>query len=381
MQNIALVGTTADAKLGFRAELIKDFVAQGHKVYAFAGDYSEKTRNAIIALGAVPVNYPVSRFGLNPLQDCYTLLALTRLFRKYRIDISYCYFAKPVIFGTLAAKLAGVPKRVAKIEGLGRIFTIPCQGDTRRAKCLRWMQTQLYRLALPLCDTVFVLNPDDERDLIRANNIKVKRCINLGGIGINLMQYQPFTPRGNLKFIFVGRLLAEKGIGYFIQAAAQLRAQGAAADFIVLGEPDDAPGAINRSQLQQLVEQGIIFYPGRVANVSEYLRQSHVFVLPSYYREGVPRSTQEAMAAGLAIITTDVPGCRETVSNNENGFLVPAHDVTALVDAMLKLVQSPALAEQMGRRSRQLAEQKYDVRKINRIIIEALALEHRQQHG
>jgi len=112
-----------------------------------------------------------------------------------------------------------------------------------------------------------------------------------------------------------------------------------------------------------------------VLNVAEYLKQSHVFVLPSYYREGVPRSTQEAMAAGLAVITTNVPGCRETVIDNENGLLVPPHDVDALVAAMQKLVTFPALTEQMGRRSRALAEQKYDVRKINAIVINALAPE------
>ncbi len=378
MQHIALVGTTADAKLGFRAELIKDLVAQGHKVFAFAGDYTDRTRQAISALGAIPVSYPISRFGMNPLQDCYTLLQLIRLYKKHRIDLSFCYFAKPVIFGSLAARLAGVPRRVAKIEGLGRIFTVPASGDTNRAKLLRWVQTQLYRLALPCCDTVFVLNPDDERDLIRANNIRVPRCINLGGIGINLTDYQPFTPTGSLRFIFVGRLLAEKGIGYFIDAATILRQQGAAAEFVVLGEPDNSPGAINRTQLLQLVEQGIISYPGRVRNVAEYLRQSHVFVLPSYYREGVPRSTQEAMASGLAIITTNVPGCRETVIHNDNGLLVPPHDVHALVAAMQQLISQPGLAEQMGRCSRKLAEQKYDVRKINQTIIQALSLENSQ---
>lgn len=380
MQHIALVGTTADAKLGFRAELIKDFVAQGHKVFAFAGDYTDKTRTAIAALGAVPVSYRISRFGMNPLQDCFTLFQLAWLFKKHRIDLSFCYFAKPVIFGSLAAKLAGVPQRVAKIEGLGRIFTIPASGDTRRAKSLRWFQTQLYRLALPCCETIFVLNPDDEQDLIRRNNINVKRCINLGGIGINLSDYQPFTPNTNTRFIFVGRLLAEKGIGYFIEAATILRQQGAAAEFVVLGEPDNSPGAINRAQLQQLVERGIIFYPGRVGNVSEYLKQSHVFVLPSYYREGVPRSTQEAMAAGLAIITTDAPGCRETVVNNENGVLVPPHDVPALIAAMQRLISHPGLTEKMGRRSRALAEEKYDVHKINNIIMCALELDRPNKH-
>ncbi|MBZ9610305.1 glycosyltransferase family 4 protein [Rheinheimera maricola] len=380
MQHIALVGTTADAKLGFRAELIKDLVAQGHKVFAFAGDYTDKTRAAISALGAQPVSYSVSRFGINPIQDCYTLLQLVRLFKQHRIDMSFCYFAKPVIFGSLAAKLAGVPYRVAKIEGLGRIFTVPASGDTLRARILRWVQTQLYRLALPACHTVFVLNPDDEQDLITANNIKVKRCINLGGIGINLEQYQPFTASGKIKFIFVGRLLPEKGIGYFIQAATLLRQQGAPAEFVVLGEPDNSPGAINRAQLQKLVEQGIIYYPGRVGNVSEYLRQSHVFVLPSYYREGVPRSTQEAMAAGLAIITTNVPGCRETVSHKDNGLLVPPHDVAALVAAMQQLIQQPGLAEQMGQRSRTMAEKKYDVRKINHTILQALSLHTKQKH-
>jgi glycosyltransferase involved in cell wall biosynthesis len=374
IERIAVVGTMATVILGFRGELIKAMVGAGHEVYAFANDYTAETEAEVRSLGAVPVRYSLGRFSLNPLAELYSCWQLYRLFTRLNISVTFCYFAKPVIYGTLAAKAAKVPLRVAKIEGLGRAFTIPATGDTLKAKLIRWIQISLYRLSLAHTHHVFLLNPDDNADLIQRYRICCGQITQLGGIGVNLAHYpRTCAPQATLRFIFVGRLLAEKGIGYFLQAAKGIKALHPQTEFVVLGEPDGKNG-VSRSELMHFVEAGIIIYPGRVKDVLPHLQQSSVFVLPSYYREGVPRSTQEAMAVGRAIITTDMPGCRETVQHNLNGFLVPAHNQQALEHAMLQFIQQPGLVGVMGEQSYLLAQQRFDASIINQKIMQILQL-------
>jgi glycosyltransferase involved in cell wall biosynthesis len=211
--------------------------------------------------------------------------------------------------------------------------------------------------------------------LIDHYQIKSGEITQLDGIGVNL-QYYPRATQPALdviRFIFVGRLLTEKGIYYFLQAAVALKALYPKVEFVILGEPDGKYG-ISRSELLKYVEKGIVVYPGKVKNVVPFLQQSSVFVLPSFYREGVPRSTQEAMAIGLPIITTDMPGCRETVVDGVNGFLVPPYDTLALQNAMLNFIQHPDLITQMGEQSYLIAQRKFDVKKINPQILDILAL-------
>ncbi|GGW48503.1 glycosyltransferase family 4 protein [Alishewanella tabrizica] len=373
-QSIAVVGSIASTILGFRADLISDFVAAGHTVFAFATDYTEQTKAAVRKLGAIPVDYQLSRFGLNPFAELKTTWQLYRLFKQHCISLSFCYFAKPVIYGTLAAWLAKVPIRVAKIEGLGRAFTEPASGMRRRAKLVRAFQVLLYKLSLPKAHLVFFLNPEDQADLLIHNRIPVGNSHVLGGIGVNLQRYPQVPPVTEpIRFIFVGRLLNEKGIRYFLTAAQALKKRYPYVEFVVLGEPDSGSYALSRQELQFYVQQDIIYYPGRVQNVIPFLTQSSVFVLPTYYREGVPRSTQEAMAVGRAIITTDMPGCRQTVIDGENGFLVMPHNQEALEQAMLQFIQQPALINAMGQKSREMAEKHFNVQQINTTIIKLLA--------
>lgn len=379
-KNIAVVGTIANALLNFRSDLITDLIAQGHTVLAFANDYNDKSRQRVIALGAIPVDYSISRSSVNPLADAVVIIKLARLFKRHKVDITLCYFVKPVIYGNIAAWLARVPFRSVKIEGLGWVFTDPPQQANWKLKLLRYFQVTLYKFSLPKAHQVFLLNSDDKRDLIDHYNIPVKQLTLLDGIGVNLASFPQhlFWPE-SLRFIFVGRLLKEKGIRYFLAAAKHIKQQHPNVEFIVLGEPDDAKGSINRKELKQWVQEGIVTYPGQVTNVASWLQQSSVFVLPSYYREGVPRSSQEALATGRAIITTNSPGCKETVIEGENGFLIPPHDVTALINAMTTFITKPQLIVQMGARSRLIAQQRFNVQHTNKKIIAALGLDSSTQ--
>ncbi len=372
-QRIAIVGTLVRTIIGFRGDLITDLVAHGYQVYAFATDYSESTEQQVRALGATPIRYQISRFGLNPIAEIKTTRQLYQLFIQHGITVSFCYFIKPVIYGTLAAWLAKVPVRVAKIEGLGRAFTKPAEGMSLKGRLVKAVQVMLLRFSLPKTQLVLFLNPEDRQDLLVNERISVARHELLNGIGVHLDRYpQHVPPVSPMRFIFVGRLLNEKGIRYFLAAARRIKQQHPTTEFVVLGEPDDGKVAITRAELSALVAEGMVIYPGMVKNVVPWLSESSVFVLPSYYREGVPRSTQEALAVGRAVITTDMPGCRQTVQHGVNGFLIPPHDQAALEAAMMQFIAKPELIEVMGAKSRELAEKHFDVTKINKNILQYL---------
>ncbi len=373
-QRIAIVGTLSNSLLGFRGELIKDMVAQGHEVLAFCTDYTPASKDKVRALGATPVDYDMGQFSLNPFKELMSVWQLYRLFKRHQVDLTFCYFAKPVIYGTTAAWLAGVPKRVAKIEGLGRVFA----GVGIGTKLLRFIMILLYKFSLSKAHVLLLLNPDDKRDLVDQFNMRPKQVAVIGGIGVCLEQFAPTpVPTDKVRFIFVGRLLAEKGIRYYLNAAQALTSEyGDRVECMVLGAPDSkqqSKGGVSKQELNQLVERGIISYPGRVNDVKPWLAKSSVFVLPSYYREGVPRSTQEALAMGRAVITTDMPGCRETVEHGISGFMVPPKDQQALTEAMREFVERPSIAVEMGKAGRELAERKFNVRLINAYIQKMLS--------
>lgn len=355
--------------LGFRSELIKEFVKQGRKVYAFATDYTEQTAQQIREIGATPVAYRMGQFSLNPFAELASIYQLFRLFQTHQIDLSYCYFSKPAIYGTIAAYIAKVPTRVAKIEGLGRVFTIGPNGQSWKKKVVAWVMKGLFRLALPLANHIIVLNEDDKRSLVSFGVHKPQTVV-INGIGVDLDRYC-YTPPSTdpIRFIFVGRLLKEKGIEYFIEAAKAIKPRHPNTEFIVVGAVDQNRGAITRRELERLVEEGIISYPGPVKDVRPWLAKSSVFVLPSYYREGVPRSTQEALAMGRPVITTDMPGCRTTVEDGKNGYLVSVHEQQELNRAIMKFVLEPSSIAPMSYESVKMAKNKFDVALINQKII------------
>ncbi|MCG8147761.1 glycosyltransferase family 4 protein [Moraxella sp. PS-22] len=374
---IILLGTIASSLYTFRKDLILSLVNKGYTVYAFTSD-SDKVELAKIAqLGAIPTHYELSRGGLNPYEDLSNTISLYQKIKKIQPDIVLSYFIKPVIYGTLAAKLAKVPKKIAMIEGLGFAFTEQPEGYSKKAKIVQRVQVALFKLALPFADKIIFLNPDDVSDLLCKHNIPVRHYEVLGGIGLKLSDYphQPVNPKNDeTNFLFIGRLLKEKGIFDFIEAAKIVKQRYPNAKFTVLGRTDaDNPGALHADQVQELVATGVIDYPGQVANVVDWITNGDVFVLPSY-REGVPRSTQEAMAVGRAVITTDVPGCRETVIDGKNGFIVPKWNPQALAEKMVHFIENPEQIQVMGEESYKIAQEKFDAHKVNERLLKILGV-------
>lgn len=374
---ITLIGTVASSFYGFRADLIRTLLKKGHQVYAFTSEYTAADLKKIEKLGATPITYTLNRGGLNPLADMIATYKLSKKIKEINPDLVFSYFSKPVIFGTIAAKLVKVPKIIGMLEGLGYTFTQQPEGLSKKTQLIKKVQVLLYKFALPQLDKLIFLNPDDPKDLIDQYAINLRKVEILGGIGLNLKEY-PYQPISNIQqpinFLFIGRLLKEKGIHDFLSAAKIVKEKYPETQFTVLGAIDPHNlGALTQSELDELIASKIIDYPGHVDNVKDWIANSHVFVLPSY-REGVPRSTQEAMAIGRAVITTDVPGCRETVEQGVNGFLVPKWNPAALAEKMIYFIEYPEQIEKMGYESYKIAQDKFDAEKVNQRLLNILGL-------
>lgn len=376
-KKIVLIGTTAASVYGFRADLIKYLIEQQWQVYAFICEYSDADIKKIETLGATPVTYKMSRGGLNPLADLRSMFELKQKIHAIEPNLVFSYFTKPVIYGTLAAKLVKAPKIVGMIEGLGTPFTIQKGQQSFKIKLIQKIQILLYRVSFPLLDKIIFLNPDDPVDLITKNKIrhKANSIEVLGAIGLNLQDYayQQWDESKKVSFIFVARLLAEKGIFEYVEAAKIVQQKYPNTTFTVIGGLDtENPHGLKKEELDALISEGVIDYPGFVTNVADYLADSAVFVLPSYYREGVPRSTQEAMAIGRPVITTDVPGCRETVVDGVNGFLVPKWNPEKLAETMVYFIEHPEQINVKGQESHKIAVENFDAEKINARLLAML---------
>ncbi|WP_439258764.1 glycosyltransferase family 4 protein [Lonepinella sp. BR2930] len=373
MKKIALIGIGASVFIHFRQELIKTMVAQGHQVYCLAYHYTEKEKQRVTEWGAIAVEHHLNSKGLNPFKDLKAMFDLTKKLRQIKPDIVLSSFVKIVIFGTLAAKLAGVPQIIGMIEGLGNAFTDCGEPAKFKTKLIKSLQIVLYKISLPFLHKLILLNRDDKQDLIDKYHIKVKSLAILGGIGVDLSKFHYKEPDiSALSFLFIARLLREKGVFEYLSAAKQIKEKYPQVNFYLLGGIDqENPFALKEDILDDYIQQGIIIYPGHVDNVPEWIIKSTVFVLPSY-REGFPMSTQEAMAIGRAVITTNVAGCKDTVREGENGFIIPPHSTQALYDKMEYFIQNPSMAITMGKKSAEIARTELDAKLVNQKLINLL---------
>ncbi|KUE87895.1 glycosyl transferase [Cupriavidus necator] len=368
-----MIASFAESLIAFRGPLMEALQEKGLEMHVAAPDMpvGHSIRAALESRGVVVHHVPLERNGKNPLADARTLLALHRLMRRVRPDCVMCYTIKPVIYGMLAAWLARVPRRFALITGLGYAF-----GEDKGRNGLRAVVQRLYALALSRTDTTFFQNPDDEALFRRSEILPPDRrsCI-VNGSGVDVASFQVAPlPDDSPRFLLIARLLGDKGVREYAEAARRIRARGARARFSLVGWIDNGPDAIAQQELDAWVADGTIDYLGRLSDVRPAIAGCNIYVLPSY-GEGTPRSVLEAMAMGRPIITTDAPGCRETVVDGDNGLLVPVRSVGALEQAMMQLIEDWEKVVNMGQRSRQIAESKYDVRKVNAAMLREMGFE------
>lgn len=371
MTKVVLITSYAPSLINFRAPLIRTLHSKGIQVIAVAPYCDDSSRDAVKALGAIPIYIPMSRTGINPFCDAINTWRLARLLKLLQPDVTLGYFIKPVIFGTLAAWWAGVPRRFAMVEGLGFVFTSSGATLPLKRRLLKRLVLWLYKLSLSRAERVIFLNQDDQAELVAAGVLPVHKAYLLGGIGVDLEHWKAAPPvLQPPTFLLVTRLLREKGVEHYATAARIVKQKHSQARFILLGGLDENPGSLTEADVQTWVEEGILEWHGHTA-VPPWMAQASVYVLPSY-REGVPVSTQEAMAMGRAVITTDVPGCRQTVVDGVNGFLVPPRDAQALAEKMEMFIAQPELIATMGHASRRMAEERFDVHKVNQHLINLL---------
>lgn len=371
---ILIVASFPDSLVKFRGSLISELVSAGCEVHVAVpvSGLGDDIFSSVSLLGARLHNIPLQRTGMNPFLDFQTLFSLVFLIRRIKADCVLGYTVKPVVYGSLAAWLLGVKGRFSLITGLGYAFTGKAHGFRKFLKSVVFF---LYRISLSRNKVVFFQNGDDE-SLFRQNRIlpaDIKTCV-VNGSGVDLSEYtlSPFSAHPS--FLLIARLLGDKGCREYVKAAMQVKERYPGAKFTLVGWIDQNPDAIAPSELKSWVGTGAVEYLGRLSDVRPAIAEASVYVLPSY-REGTPRTVLEAMAMGRAIITTDAPGCRETVIDGENGFLVPVKSVDALVEAMTRFIEDPALAVRMGKRSREIAEEKYDVHKVNAVMLKEMGIQ------
>lgn len=369
-RRILIIAGYAPSLVNFRGHLISSLQNRGHSVVCGAPGSQRELLNISQRLGCPVIPLPLSRTGLNPLSEILLLRALLRVTRREHPDLLLAYTIKPVIYGGLAARCRTIPF-AAIITGLGWGFL----GGTLPRRLLTLTLATMYRVALGNAKRVFFQNPDDQAEFCGRKIASPAQVRLVRGSGVDLCQF-PCTPlpSGNIIFLLIARLVFDKGISEFIAAARQVRAKFPGVHFRLVGPLDPNPAAIPLHQLQAWVNEGVISWPGGVDDVRPEIAAAHVFVLPSFYREGTPRTVLEAMAMGRAIITTDAPGCRETVIHGVNGFLIPTRNSDALAIAMERFLADPSLLACMGNASRQLAEERFNVHRVNAAIIAELGL-------
>jgi glycosyltransferase involved in cell wall biosynthesis len=368
---IILIGNYAEFLLGFRGVLLSDFVNAGHEVVVCVPGADPGIVDQLRAMGVEYCPIELERTGMNPYKDLKFLFQLKSHFTRIRPNFVLSYTIKPVIYGSLAASLCGIKQIYSIITGLGYAFV----GNTWKQNVLNITVRFLYRLSLRANSAVFFQNADDlaffsDLGLVSLKNQAV--LINGSGVDLDYYEQMPFVSSAPI-FLLIARLLNDKGILEYVEAAKILKKKYPQAVFRLVGPFYDNPAAINKSTVETWQQTGVIEYMGETKDVRPYISNANVYVLPSY-REGTPRTVLEAMAMGRPIVTTNAPGCRETVIEGENGFKVPVKDVYALALAMERFIVQPELIEKMGSRSREIAAQKYDVKKVNAVIMKTMGL-------
>lgn len=350
--------------VNFRAGLIRALQESGIDVVAVAPE--DQWSAALAPLGVSYVPIAMDKSGASPTRDLQLLRDYGRILREVRPDAFLGFTAKPNIYGSLAAHRLSIPV-LNNISGLGTAFI--------KQSWLTPVVSNLYRLALRKSHTIFFQNPDDRDLFVGKKLVPGQRTRLLPGSGIDLEAYRPDPLSGapTTTFLLVARMLWDKGVGEFVEAARLVKREHPTARFQLLGFADaDNRTAVSRDQLDAWVAEGLVEYLGATDDVRPFLRAAGCVVLPSY-REGLPRSLLEAAAMGKPLIATDVPGCRDIVSDGNNGFLCAARDPSSLAAAMRKLLALPADARAaMGEKSREMVQDRYDERIVHRIYLDAL---------
>ena len=367
---IAIVATSGISLINFRGPLIQRWVRLGHRIVAISIETPEEMSTAIATLGAEYRQVPGSRTGIGIREGMTMIKAYRKAFEEIAPDHVFLYMSKPVAFGGIGALRAGVPHIQILVNGLENAYYRHGLKD----RLVRTVMSILYRYVGRRSDNVFVQN-QDIYDFFRSNRINDGHNMSvINGSGVDMRYFAPKPLPDNAVFLMTARLLWSKGIREYLSAIPIVKAAYPQARFMLVGGLDHNDESLSQAELDSAITDGFIEYLGFADDVRPYLERCSVYVLPSYH-EGVPRSVLEAMAVGRAIITTNAPGCRDTVADGQNGYLVPIGDAKTLAAHMITLARNPALRRSMGQSSRNRCAQIFEVNKINHITNHKMGLE------
>jgi glycosyltransferase involved in cell wall biosynthesis len=360
--HVFVLGGLPESLTNFRGPLLRELASRGWRISAAAAGPAPDVEQQLREWGIDYVPVPLERAGLNPVKDGATVWSLMRTFRRLKPDVFFGYTVKPVVYGTFAARAAGVPRRAAMLTGLGYAFT-----EGRESGLVGQVAKRLLKTALSFSDITIFHNPDDLAFMRSKGVVMPATPVGLvNGSGVDLEHYAPAPmPDGPPTFLLIARLLRDKGIGEYVAAARRVKATFPDAKFRLAGPIDPNPSAFKKEDVDAWVGDGTIEYLGPLADVRPALAACHVYVLPSY-REGTPRTVLEAMAIGRPIITTDAPGCRQTVTEGENGFLVPVKDDQLLAGRMRFFIENRNAIDAFANRSRENVLQKFEAKAVAR---------------
>lgn len=368
MKKIIVLGAYPASIYNFRGEIIKK-MSETNVTLSMSCGASCEDIELIESLGGKYQDYPIDRNGINPIRDIKTFVFLYGYFRKLKYDILLSYTIKPIIWGGLAARFANVPSFYAMVTGLGYAF----QKGGFAKNLLNTLVKFLYRSALKKSKGVIFQNRDNMQVFINEGIVPKEKCFLVNGSGVDLSHYQVSPLPKKPHFLLIARLLGDKGIREYVKAAEIVKQKYPYSIFELVGPEDPSPDGIKLDEVDNWVSSGAIEYSGSTTDVRPFIENCSIYVLPSYH-EGMPRTVLEAMAMGRPILTTDVPGCRETVVNGVNGWLVEKANVNQLAERMIWFIENQEQWSEMGNKSHIMANEKFDVHKVNAEILKIMGL-------
>lgn len=367
---ILIVGTLPESLVNFRGKLIIELISKRHNVIAISDKPKCSTIKLIEEYGAKHISINFSRTSINPLKNIQTFFSLIKIFNSERPDSILAYTSKPVIWSGFACIFFPKIRFVPLITGLGYAFG----GKGFFRKLIQFFSAALYKHSLKQASKIIFQNSQNREYFIKKRIVSRSKSIVINGSGVDLDFYKYDRHNENIKnlsFLMISRLLKDKGVIEYFEAAKIVKSKYPQTMFLFVGGIDPSPNRISQKEIDKYKDLNIVEFKGHLKDVRTALKESSVFVLPSYH-EGMSRSIQEALATGRPIITTNVPGCREGVKFGKNGFLINKGSYDQLAAKMIWFIENPELILNMGAESRKIAEQLFDVNKINKQIIDIL---------
>jgi glycosyltransferase involved in cell wall biosynthesis len=366
---ILLFSNTSWNLYNYRFDLIKTLVSSGHDVHLISppDEFTQLLSDA----GFQWHPFSISRKGMNPIKEINTIIALRKIYSEIQPEVVFHFTPKCVLYGSMVAKSLKITKIVNTITGLGYLFSLP----KAKFPIIRAIIRSFYHYSLGGTNVIFQ-NPDDMKEFIDRKIIHKEQGFLISGSGVNIDRFVPKEESPGIPIvILLSRLIKEKGIFEFVEAARLLRSRKIEARFVLIGQIDEGnPSTITVNQLNQWVEEGVVEWWGWRDDPEKVFQQCSLVCLPTYYREGTPKSLIEAAASGRAIIASDIPGCREIVRNNQNGILIQPKNSLILAEAIQKLLLDPDLRKQMGKNGRKIAEKEFQNPLITLEILKAAGL-------